>query len=125
MTTLKPGADEKLLQMIKALNQGEQLEQYLNIDQILRYFAVNTVLVNLDSYVGQFKHNYYLYEENGIFTILPWDYNMSFGGFGMGGAIEQRITAHRQPCIWNYFVPTTIRHTRRPQYKVISSIFQK
>ncbi|NLM25503.1 MAG: hypothetical protein GX208_05240 [Firmicutes bacterium] len=86
MTTLKPGADEKLLQMIKALNQGEQLEQYLNIDQILRYFAVNTVLVNLDSYVGQFKHNYYLYEENGIFTILPWDYNMSFGGFGMGGA---------------------------------------
>ena len=53
-----------------------------HVDQLLRYFAVNTVLVNLDSYVGTFAHNYYLYEQDGVFTILPWDYNMSFAGFG-------------------------------------------
>ncbi|WP_249713557.1 CotH kinase family protein, partial [Bacillus cereus] len=29
--------------------------------------------------------NYYLYEQNGVFLIIPWDYNMSFGGFGVGG----------------------------------------
>ncbi len=80
----KNGADEALLAMLRALSQGQDLEAYLNVDEILRYFAVNTVLVNMDSYQGNLKHNYYLYEENGIFSILPWDYNMSFGGFGMG-----------------------------------------
>ncbi len=80
----KNGANEALLTMVKALNQGKDLEKYLNIDEILRYFAVNTVLVNMDSYQGSFKHNYYLYEESSVFSILPWDYNMSFGGFSMG-----------------------------------------
>ncbi|KUO63785.1 MAG: hypothetical protein APF84_09195 [Gracilibacter sp. BRH_c7a] len=74
-----------LLKMLKALNEGTDLEKYLDIKQILKYFAVNTVLVNMDSYQSSLKHNYYLYEKDGIFTILPWDYNMSFGGFGMGG----------------------------------------
>lgn len=85
VTEPEKDSDETLLEMIKALNTGQDLEKHLNIDEILRYFAVNTVLVNMDSYQGQFSHNYYLYEENGVFSLLPWDYNMSFGGFGMGG----------------------------------------
>lgn len=88
MTKQKIGSDERLVQMIKALNTGVGIEKHLNIDQVLRYFAVNTVLVNMDSYVGQFMHNYYLYESNGYFTVLPWDYNMSFGGFGRGGGSQ-------------------------------------
>ena len=55
------------------------------MDEMLRYFAANTALVNLDHYQGDKKHNYYLYEENGVFSILPWDYNMSFGGYSGGG----------------------------------------
>jgi hypothetical protein len=64
----------------------KELEEVLNIDEVLRYFAVNTLLVNLDSYVGNFHHNYLLYEEEGRFQILPWDLNMSFGGFQSGTA---------------------------------------
>ena len=33
-------------------------------------------------------HNYYLYENDGQLNIIPWDYNLSFGGMtngGMGG----------------------------------------
>ena len=30
-------------------------------------------------------HNYYLYEENGVLSMIPWDYNLAFGGFDMGG----------------------------------------
>ena len=26
-------------------------------------------------------HNYYLYEENGQLSMIPWDYNLAFGGF--------------------------------------------
>ena len=25
-------------------------------------------------------HNYYLYEEKGKLSIIPWDYNLAFGG---------------------------------------------
>jgi spore coat protein CotH len=76
----------RLIQAIKGLNQGENLSDYLDVDGALRYFAANTVLVNLDSYVSSLKHNYYLYEKDGILTILPWDYNLSFAGFQTGSA---------------------------------------
>ena len=26
-------------------------------------------------------HNYYLYEQDGKLSMLPWDYNLAFGGF--------------------------------------------
>ncbi|MFQ9247666.1 MAG: CotH kinase family protein [Clostridium paraputrificum] len=73
--------------MIKNLNNGTNLEKYIDIDATLRYFAVSTTLVNLDSYQSNLFHNYYIYEKDGICTILPWDLNLSFGGFSaeMGG----------------------------------------
>ncbi|WAA09576.1 CotH kinase family protein [Fervidibacillus albus] len=77
--------NSELISMIKAITEGEGYESYLNTDEMLRYFAMNTALVSLDSYQGQLQHNYYLYEdENGVFSILPWDYNESFGHFNMG-----------------------------------------
>ncbi len=74
---------KKVISMMKNLSNGTNLESCLDVDEILRYFAVNTFLVNLDSYAGSMKHNYYLYEEDGIFEILPWDFNLSFGSFQM------------------------------------------
>ena len=71
------------IKMVKALSEGENIEKYVDVDEVLRYFAVNTFLVNLDSYASNMKHNYYLYEENGVFQILPWDFNLSFGTFQM------------------------------------------
>lgn len=73
--------NKKVIEMIKNLNEGNNLEKYLDVDEILRYFAVNTYLVNLDSYAGNLKHNYYLYERDGKFQILPWDLNLSFAGY--------------------------------------------
>jgi spore coat protein CotH len=40
--------------------------------------AVSTAWSNLDSYQGSLAHNYYLYEQDGVFSLLPWDYNESF-----------------------------------------------
>lgn len=77
---------EKILNMIEHLDSLTDIDQYLNVDEVLRYFAVNTFLVNLDSYASNMKHNYYLYEENGVVEILPWDYNLSFGAFQGGSA---------------------------------------
>ena len=76
---------KRVINMFKNLNDGTNLEDVLDVEEVLKYFAVNTYLVNLDSYSGSMYHNYYLYENNGVCQILPWDLNLSFGGFsGMG-----------------------------------------
>jgi spore coat protein CotH len=77
---------QNLITMMKALKNGTGIEETLDVDEVLRYFAVNTFLVNLDSYASSLKHNYYLYEQDGIFQILPWDLNLSFAGFQAGSA---------------------------------------
>ena len=76
----------KILDMIEHLDSMEDIESYLDVDEVLRYFAANTFLVNLDSYVSNMNHNYYLYENDGVVSILPWDYNLSFAGFQAGSA---------------------------------------
>ncbi|MDL2261128.1 CotH kinase family protein [Methanimicrococcus sp. OttesenSCG-928-J09] len=77
---------KRVITALKYLNAGEELETYVDVDETLRYFAANTVLVNLDSYVSNLKHNYYLYEKNGQISILPWDFNLAFGAFQGGDA---------------------------------------
>ncbi|MEF2795908.1 MAG: CotH kinase family protein [Hydrogeniiclostridium sp.] len=77
---------QRVIEALRALSEGENLEEYINVDEVLRYIAANTVLVNLDSYFGTMEHNYYLYEEDGQIAILPWDYNLSFAGFQSGSA---------------------------------------
>lgn len=61
-----------------------EIEKVLDVDQVLRFLAVSATVVHLDNYIGQFGHNYYLYEVNGKFTVIPWDLNMSFGTFNSG-----------------------------------------
>lgn len=80
---------QKVIEMIKSLDKGTNLEEYLDVEEILKYFAVNTFLVNLDSYSGGMYHNYYLYEKNGRFSIIPWDLNMSFAGFSMNMGVGE------------------------------------
>ena len=72
------------IQMVNELNNGSDLDAVIDVDEVLRYFAVSTVLSNLDSYQGPLAHNYYIYEEDGVFSIIPWDLNESFGSFTMG-----------------------------------------
>ena len=61
----------------------------MDVDSILRYFAANTYLVNLDSYQSEKMQNYTLYmSKEGVAHILPWDYNYSFGGYGVSNAAE-------------------------------------
>lgn len=90
----KTGADESktdLKNFIKVLNDmptGEKgdIESVLDVDSALRYIAANTVLGSYDSYSGSMAQNFYIYGQNGKFTVIPWDYNMSFDGFSMGGS---------------------------------------
>ncbi|MBS5316023.1 MAG: CotH kinase family protein [Clostridiales bacterium] len=76
----------RVVTALKKLSLGEELETYINVPEVLKYFAANTILVNLDSYLSNMQHNYYLYEEKGQLSMLPWDYNLSFGTFQGGSS---------------------------------------
>lgn len=78
----------RVVTALKNISEGTDLEQYLDVDNILKYMAVHAFSVNLDSLSGNMAHNYYLYEYNGMLNILPWDYNLSFGGMNMGPGNE-------------------------------------
>ncbi|MCG7384453.1 CotH kinase family protein [Paenibacillus sp. ACRRY] len=88
------GTDEnktKLKSFIKTLNdmpEGEKgdIESVLDVDSALQYIAGNMVFGNYDSYNGDKGHNYMLYSDaDGKFTVVPWDFNMSFNGYSGGG----------------------------------------
>lgn len=86
-TNLNSSDGKEILALMQALEDGEGLEEVLDVEKALKYIAVNVALANFDSYLGMTTHNFYLYEENGRFTIIPWDMNLAFGGFG-GGEVD-------------------------------------
>lgn len=85
---------KKVVKALKHVSEGTELKSYLDIDNILKYMAVHTFVVNQDSLTGNMAHNYYLYESNGCLNILPWDYNLAFGGMGMGGNNGSDVVNH-------------------------------
>ena len=71
----------RLIESLEVLSTGENVEHAVDIEAVLRYFVMHNYVVNGDSYTGSMVHNYYLYEENGILSMIPWDYNLAFGTF--------------------------------------------
>ena len=73
----------RLIEALKNLNEDENksLETTVAIDEVIRYFVVHNFVLNFDSYTGSMIHNYYLYEKDGQLSMIPWDYNLAFGGF--------------------------------------------
>jgi len=71
----------RLIQSLKTLNEGTDFESVVNVEEVIRYFVVHYFVCNGDSYTGSMVHNYYLYEEHGVLSMIPWDYNLAFGGF--------------------------------------------
>ncbi len=78
-------------------NETASIEQILDVDRALWMLAFDNVLVNLDSYIGGFAQNYYLYRDDfGRFLPVVWDLNESFGKFSMTGSGNLNSTAAKQ-----------------------------
>lgn len=71
----------RLIESLRKLNGNVNLEDTVNIEDVIRYFVVHNFVLNFDSYTGGMIHNYYLYEQDGQLSMIPWDYNLAFGGF--------------------------------------------
>ena len=95
ITETADGDHRRVVKALKNISEGNDIEKYLDVDNILKYMAVHTFSVNMDSLSGNMAHNYYLYEHDGQLNIFPWDYNLSLGGMsamGRGGEDSDKGT---------------------------------
>lgn len=74
---------DRLIAALKKMNEGD-IENSVNVDEVIRYFVAHNFVLNGDSYTGTILHNYYLYEDDGLLSMIAWDYNLAFGGMSMG-----------------------------------------
>ena len=80
-TDINSADKARLIESLRKLSQQEDLENILDIENIIRFFAVHNFVYNEDGYNGIAVHNYYLYELNGKLNMLPWDYGLAFGTY--------------------------------------------
>jgi hypothetical protein len=78
-------------------NYTSNIEEILDVDRALWMLAFDNAIVNLDSYIGQFSQNYYLYKDDfGRFLSVVWDLNESFGTFSSTGTGNLNSTTDKQ-----------------------------
>lgn len=90
---------DDLIDLVNTLNNNTvAIESQLDVDKVLWMLAFDNIMVNLDSYIGVFNQNYYLYkDDNGRFNPVVWDLNMSLGVFAdLGTFVLPNTTAKKQ-----------------------------
>lgn len=80
-----------LIQALQKLSAGEDISDTVDVEAVIRYFVVHNFVLNFDSYTGSMIHNYYLYEKDGQLQMIPWDYNLAFGGFEESGGADSLV----------------------------------
>lgn len=75
--------ESRLINSIRKLNRGENLDNIVDTDSLIKYFVVHNFVNNYDGYTSVFSHNYYLHERNGKLSMIPWDYNLAYGSFSV------------------------------------------
>lgn len=83
----EPAAIERFIALTRLIASADdatlrrELPAQVDMDNLLRYVAVNALLANYDSFVGN-GHNYYFFQpaDEGKAVFIPWDLNEAFGG---------------------------------------------
>ncbi len=105
------GLNDLMLLCDSLKNNINNIENILDIDRTLWMLAFNNAFVVLDSYTGNSKHNYYLYEDhNNRFNPIIWDLNggigifnkLNTGGIGLTTLQMQNMSpmAHSADSLW-------------------------
>jgi spore coat protein CotH len=85
----------EFLRLVSKADDAEfkkEIASYLDVDAFLRFLAVNALVVNLDSFLTM-GHNFYIYlhPDTEKVMFIPWDLDLSLGGFPMMGSAEQQL----------------------------------
>lgn len=116
---------ERLIDSIKQLNAGENLEEVVDVEAVLKYFVVHNFVNNYDSYTGSMKHNYYLREADGQLSMIGWDYNLAFSNFsggGMGGGTKATASTDEATTLVNYPIDTPVSGTTMAERPLLNQL---
>lgn len=72
---------ERIVAASKSVHTGKDIQKHVDVDNILKFLAIQTMAVHFDGLVGKDPHNYYLYDDGNCIRLLPWDYNLAYGGY--------------------------------------------
>ena len=94
-----PHEQQRLIEFARLISQPDaalfraKIGTYLDVDQFLRFIAVNALIANNDSYLRG-GHNFYLYldPKDDKFRFIPWDQDLSLGSRPGGRAAVRRST---------------------------------
>lgn len=98
-------AKQRLIEFAKLVQKADdktfkkEINNYLDVDEFVRFLAATVTLVTMDSFIG-LSHNYlfYLDPKTNKFVFLPWDLDLSMGAFGMMGSPDELMDLSiRQP----------------------------
>ena len=85
---LTAGQDTKKLDaLLNALDAGEGYENYLDTDEILRFFACLAIDGADSSFLTE-QNNFYLCDTGEKFILLPWDNSEAFEGYETTNGID-------------------------------------
>ncbi len=77
---------EPLDELAKRLEAGALIDEVLDVDATLWMLAFDNALVHLNSYIGKYANNYYLYQKpDGRFIPILSNLNLVFGSFKNSG----------------------------------------
>ena len=66
-----------------------ELPERLDIDSFATYLAMEELVANFDDIDGPGNNSYLYYDPAaGMFTVVPWDHNLAFGGKNGGAGVQ-------------------------------------
>ena len=85
---LTDAARSRYIHAVQTLCASAHPLDALDAEALASYFAVHNFVNNYDSYTGIFAHNFYISEQDGRLSLVPWDYNLAFGAFSAESAYK-------------------------------------
>ncbi len=88
----KPEDARRFIEFVRFIREApperfaEGLSEFMDPAPFLRFVALNSILANVDSFIGN-GHNYYLFQPAapGRASFIPWDLNEAFGMHPVSG----------------------------------------
>lgn len=71
----------RIVAALKSVEEGKNIDEHVDIESVMKYMALQTIVVNYDCMTGLNEQNYYLREADGKISLIPWDYNLAWGGY--------------------------------------------
>jgi spore coat protein H len=93
-----PQTSQALIEFLRLIHKADdatferEIEKRMDVEAFLRFVAANTLLANMDSFLST-GHNFFMYVHPQTLKVhfVPWDLNLSLGGFAWVGNAREQI----------------------------------